>query len=133
MAKTSVSKKVGAVRRKAPPKLPRSGIGAVHAVQDKKAVDVVVLDLRKAGGFTDYFVICSGTSERQINALQDDIIDEVRNAVQRRPARREGNAAAGWVLLDYGDVVVHIFAPTEREYYRLEDLWAHAPAVVRVQ
>jgi ribosome-associated protein len=92
-----------------------------------------MLDLRAVSLLADYFVICSGNSERQVNALQDEITDHVRNNHHRRPARIEGNAAAGWVLLDYGDVVVHIFAPAEREYYRLEELWAHAPAVVRVQ
>lgn len=92
-----------------------------------------MLDLRKVSLLADYFVICSGTSERHIDALQDEIIEAVRKRHHRYPLRREGNAAAGWVLLDYGDVVVHIFAPAERAYYRLEDLWAHAPAVVRVQ
>jgi ribosome-associated protein len=105
----------------------------VEIASDRQASDIVMLDLRAVSLLADYFVICSGNSERQINALQDDIIDEVRKESHRRPDRREGNAAAGWVLLDYGDVVVHIFAPTERDYYRLEELWAHAPAVVRVQ
>jgi ribosome-associated protein len=105
----------------------------VEIASDRQASDIVMLDLRAISLVADYFIICSGTSERQINALQDDIIDEVRNAVQRRPARREGKPSAGWVLLDYGDVVVHILAPTERDYYRLEELWADAPAVVRVQ
>jgi ribosome-associated protein len=105
----------------------------VEIASDRQASDIIMLDLRAVSLLADYFVICSGTSERQINALQDDIMDVMRNQHHRRPDRREGKAAAGWILLDYGDVVVHIFAPAEREYYRLEELWANAPAVVRVQ
>jgi ribosome-associated protein len=105
----------------------------VEIASDRQASDIVMLDLRAISLLADYFVICSGTSERQINALQDDIVDKVRNDQHRRPDRKEGDAAAGWILLDYGDVVVHIFAPAERDYYRLEELWVHAPAVVRVQ
>lgn len=91
-----------------------------------------MLDLRRVSLLADYFVICSGSSERQIRAIRDDIIEETRNEGHRRP-RQEGQSASGWVLLDYGDVVVHIFAPAERDYYRLEELWADAAAVVRVQ
>jgi ribosome-associated protein len=93
----------------------------------------VLLDLRKVSLLADYFVVCSGTSERQINAILEDIVDRVRDTAHRRPLRREGAASSGWVLLDYGDVVVHIFAPAEREYYRLEELWSDATPVVRVQ
>jgi ribosome-associated protein len=106
----------------------------VEIASDRQASDIVMLDLRFVSLLADYFVICSGNSERQINALQNEIVDKVRDMEgHRRPDRREGDAAAGWVLLDYGDVVVHIFAPNERQYYQLEELWAHAPAVVRVQ
>ena len=92
-----------------------------------------MLDLRKVSLLADYFVICSGNSERQITAILDDMVEGVRRSEQRRPLRREGRAASGWVLLDYGDVIVHVFAPAEREYYRLEELWAGATPVVRVQ
>jgi len=92
-----------------------------------------MLDLRKVSLLADFFVICSGSSERQLNAIQDGIVEELRNTEHRRPIRREGTASSGWLLLDYGDVVVHVFAPEEREYYQLEDLWADAPAVVRIQ
>jgi ribosome-associated protein len=105
----------------------------VDLASEKQASDIVMLDLRKVSLLADYFVVCSGNSERQINALLDDIVDRVRESVHRRPLRREGTASSGWVLLDYGDVVVHIFAPVEREYYRLEELWSDASAVVRVQ
>ena len=80
---------------------------------------------------TDYFVICSGTSERQIEALEREIVDRVSSDEHLRPHQREGNAASGWVLLDYSDVIVHIFSPSEREFYHLEDLWSSAPTVVR--
>jgi ribosome-associated protein len=81
----------------------------------------------------DYFVICSANNERQINAILQDVIDEIRSTAHRRPTRQEGQPSSGWVLLDYGDVVAHIFAPAEREYYRLEDLWADASPVLRIQ
>jgi ribosome-associated protein len=105
----------------------------VDLASEKQASDIVMLDLRKVSLLADYFVICSAQSERQINAIQDDIVEDLRNNAHRRPMRREGTPSSGWVLLDYGDVVIHIFAPEEREYYQLEDLWAEAPAVVRVQ
>lgn len=91
-----------------------------------------MLDLRPVSLLADYFVICSGNSDRQIRAIRDDIIEETRKEGHRR-LRQEGQSASGWVLLDYGDVVVHIFAPAERDYYRLEELWADAAPVVRVQ
>ncbi len=105
----------------------------VDLASEKQASDIVLLDLRKVSLLADYFVVCSGNSERQINAILDDIVDRVRNTAHRRPLRREGTASSGWVVLDYGDVVVHVFAPTERDYYRLEELWSDASPVVRVQ
>lgn len=105
----------------------------VEIASDRQANDILLLDLRKVSLLADYFVICSGTSERQITAIQDAIVDDLRNNAHRRPSRREGAPSSGWVLLDYGDVVVHIFAPAEREYYQLEELWADATPVVRIQ
>jgi ribosome-associated protein len=105
----------------------------VDLASEKQASDIVLLDLRKVSLLADYFVVCSGSSERQINAVRDDIVERIRETAHRRPLRREGTASSGWVLLDYGDVVVHIFAPAEREYYRLEELWSDASPVVRVQ
>src|ERR671928_343864 len=126
MAKTSVSKKVAAVRRKTPPKLPRSVIGAVHAVQDKKAVDVIVLDLRKAGGFTDYFVICTGTNPRQIHAIADSVEATLRSDFGERPHLAEGVEKSQWILLDYFNFVVHVFSRDCRSFYGLERLWGNA-------
>ena len=125
MAKTSVSKKV-ATRRKAVPKFPRSVLGAVHAVQDKKAVDVVVLDLRKAGGFTDYFVICTGTNARQIHAIADSVEETLRADFGERPHLTEGVEKSQWILLDYFNFVVHVFSRECRDFYELERLWGNA-------
>jgi ribosome-associated protein len=105
----------------------------VDLASDKQASDIVLLDLRRISLLADFFVICSGTSERQISALRDDIVDQLRNRGHRRPIREEGKSNSGWVLLDYGDVVVHIFSPAEREYYQLEELWSGAAEVVRIQ
>jgi len=125
MVKTSVSKRT-AVRRKTPPKLPRSVLGAVHAVQDKKAVDVIVLDLRKAGGFTDYFVICTGTNARQINAIADSVEATLRSDFGERPHLTEGIEKSQWILLDYFNFVVHVFSRECRAFYDLERLWGNA-------
>ena len=75
----------------------------------------------------DYFVICSGTSERQLNALTRDLTETLKRETGLTPMHSEGNAASGWALLDYGDVVVHVFSPAEREYYRLEEIWGGKP------
>lgn len=105
----------------------------VEIASEKQASDILLLDLRKVSLLADYFVICSGASERQLTAIRDDIVEELRNNAHRRPARREGTPSSGWVLLDYGDIVVHIFTPDEREYYQLEELWADAAPIVRIQ
>ncbi|MBM2810153.1 MAG: rsfS [Chloroflexi bacterium] len=105
----------------------------VELASDKQASDIVMLDLRQISMLADFFVICSASSERQLTALQDGIVDEIRNDAHRRPARREGRSSSGWVLLDYGDVVVHLFSPAERDYYGLEELWSEASPMIRVQ
>ena len=105
---------------------------AVEAVSDKQAVDIVLLDARGVCSFTDYFVICSGEAERQIKA----IYEEVEHALKKEgilPHHREGALDSGWLLLDFGDVIVHIFAPFEREYYQLDELWNEAIPLVRIQ
>ena len=120
-----------AVARKAPrtPKLPKSVAGAVDAALDKKAVDVVVLDLRKAGGFTDYFVICTGTNPRQINAIADGVEDTLRKDFGERPALAEGVHKSEWILLDYFNFIVHIFSRDCRAFYDLERLWGNADRI----
>jgi ribosome-associated protein len=95
---------------------------------DKKAVDVVELDLRGVLGYTDYFLVCSGNTGRQAKAIQDGILEGLKREHDRTPRLVEGTAEGGWILLDYLDVVVHIFTPQAREFYRLEQLWGEAPA-----
>jgi ribosome-associated protein len=103
----------------------------VEAAADKQASDVVLLDTRKVCSFADYFVICNGESERQIEAIRE-AIDEVLKKEATVPYHCEGDANSGWVLLDLGEIIVHIFSPFEREYYQLEKLWSKAPIVVRI-
>jgi ribosome-associated protein len=129
MAITKTKRAVkSAAARKTPrtPKLPKSVAGAVQVALDKKAVDVVVLDLRKAGGFTDYFVICTGTNPRQINAIADGVEDTLRNDLGERPALAEGVHKSEWILLDYFNFIVHIFSRECRAFYDLERLWGNA-------
>lgn len=119
MAKTETS-------RKAAPRFPKTVSTIVRAARDKKALDIVVLDLRKAGGFTDYFVICTGLNARQISAIADGIIDAVKAHVGDRPTLVEGIQKSEWVLLDYFNVVVHVFSRECRAFYGLERLWGNA-------
>jgi len=95
---------------------------------DKKAADIRILDLRGIVGYTDYFVICTGNTERQTKAIHDGIHEELKKQHGLLPRRVEGDREARWVLMDYLDCVVHIFTPQAREYYRLEQLWGEAPA-----
>jgi ribosome-associated protein len=94
---------------------------------DVKAIDLVELDLRDVLGYTDYFVICSGNTDRQTKAIHDRIHQGMKNEHQVLPRRVEGLAEARWILMDYLDVVVHVFTPDAREFYRLEQLWGEAP------
>ena len=113
-------------KRKTSPRLPKSVSLAVRTVKDKKAVDVVVLDLRKAGGFTDYFVICTGLNARQISAMANAVQDSLREEFGERPALVEGLQKSEWVLLDYFSFVVHVFSRECRTFYSLERLWGNA-------
>lgn len=94
---------------------------------DKKAIDVVEFDLRGVLGYTDYFVICSGNTGRQAKAIHDGILQGLKREHDKLPRKVEGSADTGWILMDYLDVVVHIFTPETREFYRLEHLWGEAP------
>jgi ribosome-associated protein len=94
---------------------------------DKKAVDLVELDLRGVLGYTDYFIVCSGRSDRQAKAIQDGILEGLKHEHDVLPRRVEGTPGAGWILMDYLDVVVHIFTPEKRDFYRLEQLWGEVP------
>lgn len=95
---------------------------------DKKAIDIRILDVRGVVGYTDYFVICSGNTERQTKAIHDGIHQELKAEQGLLPRRVEGDREARWVLMDYLDAVIHIFTPQAREFYRLEQLWGEAPA-----
>lgn len=94
----------------------------------KKAIDVVELDLRGVLGYTDCFLVCSGNTGRQAKAIHDGILEGLKHDHQLLPRRIEGSAQGGWILMDYLDVVVHIFTPETREFYRLEQLWGEVPA-----
>jgi ribosome-associated protein len=95
---------------------------------DKKAQDIVALDLRGVVGYTDYFVVCTGTTERQVKAIHDGIHLGMKDDHGLLPRRVEGLAESRWVLMDYLDVVVHVFTPDTRAFYRLEQLWGEAPS-----
>ena len=101
-------------------------VTAARAAAAKQAADVTILDVHGLIVITDYFVICSGTSERQVKTIVDEVERSLRD-LDRKPVRREGETEGRWVLLDYVDVVVHVFAEEEREYYDLERLWSDAP------
>ena len=92
----------------------------------------MLLDARGVCSFADYFVICSGDSERQIRAILDEVAHTLKTE-GIKPHHQEGTIDSGWLLLDFGDVIVHIFAPFEREYYQLDELWSQATPIVRIQ
>lgn len=117
----------GKPRRK---RLPRDTEAAIRAAEDKQAIDLVVLDLRKAGGFTDYFVICTGANARQVRAIADGIL-EALSATGSKPAHVEGYERSEWVLIDCFDFVVHVFGRETRLFYGLERLWGNAERVER--
>jgi ribosome-associated protein len=95
---------------------------------DRKALDIVQLDLRGMVGYADYFLICTGRSDRQVRAIHDAIHAGMKSAFGLLPGRVEGIPESRWILLDYLDVVVHVFTPETREFYRLEQLWGEAPS-----
>jgi ribosome-associated protein len=101
---------------------------AVAAAEDRKALDLKVLELAEVSDFTDYFLICSGTSDRQVQAIAD-AVDASLRAEKVRPLHAEGYNGGHWVLLDYGDFIVHVFDEETRGFYGLERLWSDAPEV----
>lgn len=104
----------------------------VNALEEKKAEDILLLDIEKIASFASYFVICTGTSERMLDALADAVLELTRGKFKKK-GRLEGTSNGGWVVLDYGSVVVHLFAPDTRAYYRLEELWNDGKVLLRVQ
>lgn len=101
----------------------------VEIAEDKLAEDIVILDMAGVTSFTDYFVICSGRNARQTKGIYDEIVHVMKRESRLIPRAIAGEREAEWIVVDYGDIVVHIFAPELRSYYRLEDLWGDVPRV----
>lgn len=101
-------------------------------IEEKKGEDIVLLDIQGLASFADYFVVCSGTSDRMLRSLADAAV-EFFHKEHNLPARLEGEPQDGWVLVDFGDVILHIFSPDRRDYYRIEELWSQGRVLVRLQ
>ena len=107
--------------------LPQGVRLAVEAAQNKKAAQISVLDLSGVGAFTDYFVICTGFSTPQVQAICEEVEEQLFKNLQRSPKHREGYGSAGWALLDFGGFIMHVFSEQARRYYDLERLWRNSP------
>jgi ribosome-associated protein len=105
----------------------------VDAVEDKKAENIVLLDLRPDAIIADYFVICTGSGDRQLRALADNVREQVKEQYGKLPASVEGTPESGWMLMDYGDTVVHLFQEDKRRYYDLEGMWRGAHVLLQIQ
>lgn len=101
-------------------------------MEDKKGEDIILLDIHDVAIFAEYFVICSGTSERMLKALVDAVAEEVKKKHDLR-GRVEGTTQEGWVLADFGDVILHLFSPERRDYYQLEELWSEGKVLLHLQ
>lgn len=104
----------------------------VDALEEKKGEKIILLDVQQVASFTDYFVICTGTSDRMLDALAKGVEEKVR-AEHHKKGRKEGAGVAGWEVLDFGSVIVHLFAPEQRSFYRLEELWSEGKILLRLQ
>jgi len=104
----------------------------VNTLEEKKGEDIVLLDIHEIASFADYFVIASGTSDRMLNALADAVQETAKKEFGLN-AREEGQAQYGWLVVDFGDIVVHLFSAEQRDYYRLENLWEKGKVLVRLQ
>lgn len=102
---------------------------AAQAASERKAIDIVALDIRAIASFAEFFLVCSGTSTRQVQAIADEVMERMRSERDVRPLHTEGYESGTWVLLDYGDVIVHIFTDDSRQFYQLERLWRDAERV----
>ncbi len=103
-----------------------------NALEEKKGENITILDIEEIAIFAEYFVICSGTSERMIQSLLDSAIDVVKKK-HKINARTEGTSHDGWMLADFGDVILHVFSPAQRDYYRLEELWIEGKVLLHLQ
>ena len=104
----------------------------VNSLEEKKAEDILLLDIHEIASFTDYFVICTGTSNRMLDSLAKGVLESTKKELGIN-GREEGQSQEGWLLVDFGDVVVHIFSPEQRDYYRLEQLWERGKTLLRLQ
>ena len=104
----------------------------VDALEEKKGENILLLDLQKVAMFTEYFIICTGTSDRMLDALADGVEEQVRLKHQFK-GRKEGQPTSGWVIVDFGSVLVHLFAQEVRDYYKLEELWKEGKVLLRLQ
>ncbi len=105
----------------------------VNVIIDKKGSNILLLDIRDQAVFSDYFIICNGESDRQLKSLMDAVIESAREEAGTRPRGTEGEPESGWILVDLGAVMVHLFSPEKREYYSLEDIWSDGHVVLRMQ
>ena len=105
----------------------------VDTIVDKKGSDILLLDIRDHAVFADYFLICDGENERQLKALADNVVLNAKQDAQVAAKGVEGEPSSGWVLVDFGDLVVHLFSPEKRDDYRLEDIWDRARTVMHIQ
>ena len=104
----------------------------IETLEEKKAEEIILIDLKEVTDFTDYFVICSGTSDRMLDSLADAVAERIKQDHEIIP-KREGDPAEGWLLVDLGDIVVHMFSPEMREYYQIEKLWQQGKTLVHFQ
>jgi len=104
----------------------------VNALEEKKGEDILLLDLKDIASFTDYFVLCNGTSDRMLDALAKTVVDSMRQQ-HKKKGRVEGVSRDGWLVVDYGDVVLHLFSPDQRAYYQLEELWSDGKVLLKLQ
>ena len=104
----------------------------MDALEDKKGEDILLIDIKEIASFTDYFVICSGTSDRMLDALAKGALEALKKDYKKK-GRVEGQSGEGWLVLDFGDVVVHLFSPDIREHYDLEELWSDGKVLLRLQ
>lgn len=104
----------------------------MNALEDKKGEDILLLDVKGVVSFTDYFIICTATSNRMLNALADGVLEKAR-LDHKKKGRLEGMPDSGWMIIDFGDIVVHIFDQDLRHYYRLEELWDEGRVLLKVQ
>lgn len=104
----------------------------MNTLEEKKGEDILLLDIREIADFADYFILCSGNSERTLESLSESVAEAVESQYKRK-AIAQGSAASGWTVIDLGDIVVHLFTPDQRTYYQLEQLWSKGKVLLHLQ